>query len=115
MDNQKGISLPVETIVIIAIVVLVMVVLVAFFIGGSGKQISSISNDDAFGKGCVILSTQYKCEAASDTVEAKNAVLRQIQIKDYHPDGKTSGTLRDACDKKGLGEFCWASCGCPPP
>lgn len=42
--RTKGISLPIETIVIIAVAVLVLVVVTVFFVGGSGKQISSITD-----------------------------------------------------------------------
>ena len=49
---RKGMSLPIEMIVVIAIAVLVLVVIVAFFIGGIGPQISRMSDQDAIAQGC---------------------------------------------------------------
>ena len=110
MKNFKGISLPIETMVIIAIVILVLVVIVAFFIGGSGQQLNSIGHDAAIGKGCVILGTQNSCKINGD----KESSLRSIQIAGYDPDGDgTSNSLFDACNNKGLNaDTCWKYCGC---
>ena len=87
--NMKGISLPVEMIVIVAIVVMVMVVLAGFFISGSGKQVNAISDDAAFGKGCVDLGTRFNCAVKT----SKQDALAGVKISDY-------GNLLNACEKK---------------
>jgi len=113
--NKKGISLPIETIVIIAVVVLVLVVISAFFILNIGKSGSSINDDAAFGQGCVILGTQYNCKYdTSNPVASKNEILNSIKINGYDPDGDGKpNSLRDACDRKGFTDSCWKACACP--
>jgi len=103
---MKGMSLPMEVMVIIAVVVLVMVVLVAFFIGGSGREIDKIDKSAAFGEGCAKLGTYYKCAYTQD--RTKEATLKEITIKGY-------GTLLDLCKTLGFegADSCWRACSCP--
>jgi len=90
---MKGISLPVETIVIIAIAVLVLVVIAVFFVTGAGRQIVTIEDRNALSNGCVQLATAYGC----DLSRLPNGVLSDIIISGY-------GTLADACIRNGFTE-----------
>lgn len=92
--RSKGMSLPIEAIVIIAVAVLVLVVLVGFFVGGAGKQIGSISASEALSRGCVDLVIRYGC-VLDDS--GAGADLGKIQIQNY-------GTLKDACARKGYAD-----------
>ncbi len=114
--NMKGLSLPIEMIVIIAIAVLVLVVLAAFFIG-SFKQTNSIGDTAALGTGCNIWKSSACTQSAS-----------LINIRGYDPDGLGTGnkdypgdTLTKACSKtnydptadQSLPNSCKRYCGCP--
>jgi len=83
---KKGISLPIEMIVIIAVAVLVLVVIAAFFIGGAGK-LSTTGDADAFGRGCQILRN-LNCPLSS---------VSSIAISGYTPSGGAPATLATAC------------------
>jgi len=50
--SNKGLSLPINTIVIIAIAVLVLVVVSSFFLQSSGEQMSQIDALKVFSSGC---------------------------------------------------------------
>ena len=93
-------------IIIIAIAVLVLIVLAAFFVGGVGRQVGTITDTEAFSKGCLILKIGRNC-AVSPT---------QIVIKDYKPLGQdTDGSLLQACQNTNNGAddaTCKRSCGC---
>lgn len=108
--TRKGMSLPVETIVIIAIAVLVMVVLVVFFIGGFGSQMTNISDQNALTTGCTNFVLRYGCKV-SDMINVK--------ISGYNATcgGETySNTLTVACCKAGypdLSECATRICKCP--
>ena len=107
----KGISLPIEMMVIIAIAVLVLVVVGAFFIGGVGK-LGTVDDISAFGQGC----QQWKAVGCSNQAN-------QIFIKGYDPTGteitstNTAGdTLQTACErlsKLDSASSCKKACGCP--
>lgn len=93
--HPKGISLPIEMIVIIAIAVLVLVVIVAFFIGGAGTQLGLISDRDAVTRGCTDLITNRNCNLGD---------VANIVISNYRatcPEGTTGNTLKIACCKVG--------------
>ena len=59
--KRKGISLPVEMIVIVAIAVLVMVSIAAFFIFKFGESGNTIATDADFGEMCARIGTQFSC------------------------------------------------------
>ncbi|MBI2583996.1 MAG: hypothetical protein HYW25_04985 [Candidatus Aenigmarchaeota archaeon] len=103
---QKGISLPIEMIIVIAVAVLVLIVIAAFFISGGGSGIGRITDDAAFSQGCVTLRFTYNCARSAN----------QVTIPDYQLPGGQSGTLLDACQRK-LGVTmddtqCKIACGC---
>ena len=60
--RMKGISLPVNAVIIIALAVMVLLMLAAFFGGGVG-QMSSASVESAWSQGCNILKNTYNCDA----------------------------------------------------
>ena len=110
MGKLKGISLPIEMIVIIAIAVLVLVVIAAFFVGGAGK-LGSVSDVDALGQGC----QQWRTQGCSDSPSS-------ITIKGYDPTGKGSDSdLGTACSRLAYDpnaqwtnqRSCLRACGCP--
>jgi len=92
---RKGISLPVEMIVIIAIAVLVLVVIVTFFVGGAGSQIGLISDQDALARGCTSFAINYNCNVGR---------ISEVQISGYKATcgGKTGNTLDIVCCKTGF-------------
>ncbi len=108
--KRKGISLPIEMIVIIAVAVLVLVVIAAFFAGGFGGGSESISANAALVKGC----STWKIRSADCSAD-----MSTINIPGYNPTGidslKTKGdTLKTACTSLGYTlADCKIACGCP--
>jgi hypothetical protein len=111
---KKGISLPIEMIVIIAIAVLVLVVIAAFFIGGAGK-LGTTNDVTAFGEGCQRWVT-IGCGISENG----------INVPGYNPTGSsmytdTGDSLATACTRMGYTvgapksnpNSCRARCGCP--
>jgi len=58
---QKGIELPVNSVIIIALAIFVLLMLAAFF-GKSGGEIDKTQINTAFNQGCSQLSTSYNCD-----------------------------------------------------
>lgn len=109
--KMKGISLPVETIVIIAVVILVLVVIAAFFILNIGKSQTGIGDEDARGRGCV--DPRLTCKATTDP--EKSSMMDNVKISGYDPDGDGKfDSLLKACTRIGYDvKVCWKACGCP--
>jgi len=109
--KRKGISLPVEMIVIIAVAVLVLVVIAAFFAGGFGPQVNTIGAQAALTKGC----NTWKVRSAS----CDTSILDSIRVSGYDPTGKESASggakLLYACNVLGYSTSadCATACGCP--
>lgn len=114
--NMKGISLPIEMIVIIAIAVLVLVVIAAFFVGGAGK-LNTSSDVEALGQGC----QQWKVQGCPGQPSS-------INIAGYNPTGNAANptkgdTLATACSRLSYdpskpwsdATSCLRACGCPAP
>lgn len=116
--KMKGISLPIEMIVIIAIAVLVLVVIAAFFVGGAGK-LNTSSDIDALGQGC----QKWKVQGCPQAVPEG-----QVPIKGYDPTGAGAGnpnyagdSLSTACNRLNYvvgaplsqADSCRRACGCP--
>lgn len=113
-DTMKGVSLPIEMIVIVAIAVLVLVVIAAFFVGGAGR-LNTVSDAAAFGDGC----QRWKTNGC-------NGLAGNVFIPGYNPTGDviyevTGNTLATACTRMGydadaaitVSSSCRARCGCP--
>ncbi len=77
--SQKGISLPINMVVILAIAVLVLVVVAAFFVLQAGGSQQSINDQRAWSEGCA-LAISRGCNSA----EFKEGGLK---IPNYDPDG----------------------------
>ncbi|MEM7813767.1 MAG: type II secretion system protein [Candidatus Aenigmatarchaeota archaeon] len=109
---KKGISLPIEMIVVIAIAVLVLVVIAAFFVGGT-RPLAGAQIEQAYGRLC---SMQLQmCGADPSTIAVSG-------VYDLDQDGVVDDTttLADVCALKGIsvttttqGNPCRKSCGCP--
>lgn len=59
---MKGLSLPINTIVIVAIAVLVLVVIAGFFGGFFSLNVLLIQREDALSKACQQWKTMYNCD-----------------------------------------------------
>jgi len=109
---KKGISLPIEMIVVIAIAVLVLVVIAAFFVGGTGSLDTRV--EQAFGGLCAMQMTS--CGVDPSAIQVTN--LYDLN-KDNVPDAIT--TLAEVCGRKGISAIpdltganpCRRACGCP--
>lgn len=108
---KKGLSLPIEMIVIIAIAMLVLVVVAAFFVGGFGGG-NAVTIEAAFQSGCNRLRLE-NCNYDG---------ISSMTIPGYKVfgDSITTGTPQDAvtmqkiCDlKKYSSILCARACGCP--
>jgi hypothetical protein len=104
---KKGISLPIEMIVIIAIAVLVLVVIAAFFVGGT-SPLQRTAIDQAFSGLCAQQITV--CGASPATISVSG--IYDIDPADGTLDPTT--TLARVCVLKGIisDSACRRACGC---
>ena len=110
--SQKGISLPINMVVILAVAVLVLVVVAAYFVISAGRGFGAITTEQAWVNGCQKLKQVENCLASAGS----------IVIKDYNPANKedlknTGDTLLTACktkfaDSTFADTTCKQSCGC---
>ncbi|MBI2583997.1 MAG: hypothetical protein HYW25_04990 [Candidatus Aenigmarchaeota archaeon] len=113
---MKGISLPIEMIVVIAVAVLVLVVIAAVFLGQSSRNYTYIDHQRALTQGCSLLSFNYECDASR---------LSEIKVPDYDHscNGAEKGTLEAACcalkyeysDLQNSNHCAYVACKCPQP
>lgn len=97
---NKGISLPVTAIVIIALAVIVLVSLAAFFTQSAGQGQQSISTQSLLAQGCNQLRSLYLCDSGK---------LSEISVAS--PSG--SQKLTDLCSRQGYdAAACLKFCGC---
>jgi hypothetical protein len=108
---MKGISLPVNVIVIVVVGVLVMVVIAAYFVRSTSSGFTAIELQNAKNNACSILRTSYNCNAITDTN------LRAVGAKVNENVGTM--TLQQICENLDVGgegeEFrrrCAGQCGC---
>ena len=104
---KKGISLPIEMIVVIAIAVLVLVVIAAFFVGGT-SPLQRTAIDQAFAGLCAQQITV--CGASPSTISV--SLVYDIDPADGTMD--TTTTLARVCILKGITSevACKRACGC---
>lgn len=111
VNLMKGLSLPINMIVIIAIAVLVLIVVAAFFASQTGSGFDTVAVNNAFNEGCGILrSVNYNCDPADTSSITTN----------YKKPGSTSTqgeTLLTVCGLKdrniqGDQVKCAQACGC---
>ena len=91
--EHKGVSLPINMIVILSIAVLVLVVVAAYFIGVFSKSGNSIGDQDAWNRGCGRAQAR-----GCQTNDFNEAVSGGLTVPGFDPDG-TGGdnSLFDAC------------------
>lgn len=95
--NKKGLSLPINLIVILSISILVMVVIAAMFVLYSGQAGSSLSDSDAWARGCQTVR-QRGCITADFNTAATPPTA--YPIPGYRPSGGTADeTIVKACKR----------------
>ena len=114
-SKPKGISLPIEMIVVIAIAVLVLVVIAAFFVAGS-RKLGVTSDSEAFSEGCKKL-IGGGCTGYSSNITVENYISAQQQ---YFDRPQRAGSLAIACinmnkvlSASTIDPDCRRACGCP--
>jgi hypothetical protein len=85
---MKGISLPIEMIIVISISVIALLTIVFFFGAGFTKGAASISDTDAWNRACGMIKSRG-CHINED--------LSSITIPRYMIGENQEGTARDAC------------------
>ena len=113
---MKGLSLPINVIVIIAIAVLVLVVMAAFFGGYFGGAAISVQRDRALDEACNKFRSIYNCAIGSmDNVVVKHqdtgdsapkdySLIQLCELRSYNTQGShTSGQINE----------CAQRCNCP--
>ena len=107
--EEKGLSLPIEMLVIIAIAVLVLVVLAAFFSGSFISQGEQIKMQSSLQTACSVLrSSAYNCGSDGANIQTS-----------YTKPGAGTNTpldMEDLCIELKYGNFrdcSIAFCGCP--
>ncbi len=107
---MKGLSLPINLIVILVIALLVMLAGAAFFAGSFGSGSSAMSDTAALQKGCGMWMARG-CKQVPTGFPVSVGVP-EISIPGYYPDGQTEdGTLSQACAKVlGPNVDCWSYC-----
>lgn len=92
--RTKGISLPIEMVIIIAISVIVLLAIVAFFVAGIGKQKVYMDDSTAWQRGCAMIK-----ERGCGSISVDD--LANMPITAWYPwssDQTTEGTVADACN-----------------
>ena len=95
--HMKGVSLPINTVIILMLGALVFGALVLFFTGGSRDTSNALSLEKAYASGCNTLFYSRNCDP--------NVRPEQINIQGFNPDGSApnGATLARACEMK----FSW--------
>ncbi|MBS3054747.1 MAG: hypothetical protein J4431_04375 [Candidatus Aenigmarchaeota archaeon] len=107
---MKGVSLPINTIVVVAIAVLVMMVIAGFFVGGF-QPTSQIPLSTAIANACDIARTTYNCAEVS-------LVSARVTYTKAGEEEPAPVTLGELCTISGIAEGpefskqCLARCGC---
>lgn len=98
--GSKGLSMPINTIIILALALLVLIVISAFFLGGMNTD--SVNIEKGFSDGCTKLTT------------AKNCVVAEIpNIITSYKVNSANKNLHEVCDLKGMDDAdCAKACGC---
>ncbi len=106
---MKGMTLPINMIVIIAIAVLVLVVVAGFFSGWFSSGTGTFKLEQEFNKACNALRIAYNCDP-------QQVGSITTQYKEYQGD-PTIYSLYDLCVKKSFSDpvACARACGCNIP
>lgn len=115
---MRGISLPVNIVVIIAIVVLVLVVIAGFVATTFTQQMSRTQAERVFSNGCTLLcrdpcESTYLIGRGSTAMEGH--VLGGESVTEFHLNFRSACSLLGYMDPDDLGTAyrCMAQCGCP--
>lgn len=97
---RKGMSLPINVIVILAVAVIVLLLIVSFFASGTGQQTSQISYQTALTKACNQYKTVHDCteegiEEVEVEVGSKNMTLGDLTQELYGT--KNPNDVADIC------------------
>jgi L-asparagine transporter-like permease len=112
---MKGLSLPIEMIVIIAVAMLVLVVISAFFMGGVSGPTNQINIENAFSTGCNSLRAQG-CSNIMSSINVPgfkqygNGLTTTTKISEYNVNMDLVCQLKFGLGKE---EQCRVACGCP--
>lgn len=122
---MKGISLPINVVVIIALAVLVLVVLGAFFGGYFGGSTIELQRERALESACSQLRTLYNCNSNAltkagavhsepgDAIERKFFYCLKTPCDSSSPPTGYEPGRTSLCTLKGLGDSqCLTRCGC---
>lgn len=127
---RKGISLPINMVVILAVAVLVLVVVAAFFVLQTGQSGQTIRDQDAWASGCANAIAQGCPLSAFETGSGKGLYISRYDPNGDDPkagsgasqcnsvnfddlSGCSDDTLRKACERtQGLSDSasCRAKC-----
>lgn len=92
--RKKGISLPIEMVIIIAISVIVLLALVAFFVMQMNNQSGRMNNAQAWQDACAIIKQRGGCVGN----EIPPGDFESTTIYNWRPyNDEADGTLLDAC------------------
>lgn len=87
--KTKGISLPIEMVIVISISVIVLLAVIAYFTSSFFRTAATINDEEAWNNGCAIIKARG-CRLDED--------LGALTISDYDPDGdKADNSVREAC------------------
>ena len=108
---QKGISLPINMVVILAVAVLVLVVVAAFFVLQAGGSQQTIRDQDAWATGCSLAISQGCSERAfkaySDSDPSAGILIPRYDPKGDDPKTGCLGSLgTSGCSDNSLNEAC---------
>ncbi|MBI4170135.1 MAG: hypothetical protein HY514_00430 [Candidatus Aenigmarchaeota archaeon] len=108
---MKGLSLPINMIVIIAIAVLVLIVVAAFFASQTGAGFDTVAVNNAFNEGCGLLrSVNYNCDPLT-TGSIITSYKRPGSTATQGEDLLTVCGLKDK-NLQGNANKCAQACGC---
>ncbi len=106
---MKGISLPINAIVIVAIAVLVLVVVAAFFSGSLIPASLEMKRQTVLNNACNTWRTAYNCDS--------NVMIDEelVAYTDPSNPAKESYTVYELCELMGITseEACRLNCNCP--
>lgn len=94
--RKKGISLPIEMVIIIAISVIVLLAIIAYFVSNMGTMNKRLSDTEAWNQACAMIKNRG-CEQAGLTDDD----LINMKVSFWYPfddQPNVQGTVSDACE-----------------
>lgn len=93
--RRKGISLPIEMVIIIAISVIVLLAIIAYFVGNIGTMNKRLGDTEAWNQACAMIKNRG-CETAGLTQDD----IENMKISFWYPyadEPSYMGSVADAC------------------